>query len=489
MIPSICKRRGGALAQIAGACLLAAASQLSISPALAQSEEAPAKLKDAPAAPTKRAPAATPAPVAPGAPAATTAVPYAGRTSITVKGGEFKPIPVALPRFRAAAPSDEPLAIQISDVIAADLARSGLFTVIGGPPLDSIGVPPDMKAWAARGASALIAGEALLEPDGRLGARIRLWDLALSEQRKQLRFLAAPYGWRRVAHKIADIVYTELTGEKPYFDTRIVFVEERGPKAKRTKRLAIMDSDGENVTYLTTDQNLVLTPRFSPVSQEITFVSDASGKPEVYLLNLKTERQERLGVFPGMTFAPRFSPDGERVVMSFTKGGDTDIYILELATRRKRRLTSSAGIDTAPSFAPDGSKIVFESGRSGGQQIYVMDSDGSNQKRISAGPGSYGTPVWSPKGDLIAFTKRLKGKFHIGVMRPDGSEERLLTSSYLDEGPTWAPNGRVIMFFREPRSSKGTPKLYTVDVFGRGERHVPTPHGASDPAWSPLLGK
>ena len=173
--------------------------------------------------------------------------------------------------------------------------------------------------------------------------------------------------------------------------------------------------------------------------------------------------------------------------MSFTSGGATDIYLLDLATRTTRRLTSSPGIDTAPSFAPDGSKIAFESDRGASQQIYVMDPDGSNQRRISFGEGSYGTPVWSPRGDLIAFTKRAGGRFHIGVMRPDGTGERLLTSSYLDEGPTWAPNGRVLMFFREPPGSDGVPQLFTVDVYGRGERKVPTPYGASDPAWSPLL--
>ena len=411
------------------------------------------------------------------------------RTEIVISGGQFDPIPIALPRFRASDPAYEDVAVRLSDVVAANLQRSGLFTVIGGDPLDSIDVPPDIDAWTARGAAALIAGDVTVEPDGRLGVRFRLWDLKLTEQRQQLKLLSSPTGWRRVAHKVADKVYQEMTGEEPYFDTRIVFVEERGSKEERRKRLAIMDSDGANLTYLTDDANLVLTPRFSPVSQEITFVSDEGGLPEIYLLNLTTERKERLGSFPGMSFAPRFSPDGERVVMSFSSGGATDIYLLDLATRVMRRLTNSPGIDTAPSFAPDGSKIAFESDRGATQQIYVMDPDGSNQQRISFGEGSYGTPVWSPKGDLIAFTRRVRGQFYIGVMRPDGTEERLLTTSYLDEGPTWAPNGRVIMFFREPPGSDGAPQLFTVDVFGGGEQPVPTKFGASDPAWSPLLDK
>ena len=361
--------------------------------------------------------------------------------------------------------------------------------VAGGDPLPSIDVPPAFAALRGAGRKALLAGEIGQEPDGRLAVRFRLWDVGLRKQLEQLQLLADPTGWRRMAHKVADAAYTQLTGEQPYFDSRVVFVEESGPKDKRRKRLAIMDQDGAQLVYLTSDDDLVLTPRFSPVEQAITFISYAGGEPQVYLLNLTTERQEALGNFPGMTFAPRFSPDGNKVVMSLTRSGDTDLYAMDLATRRLRRLTSTPGIETAPSFAPDGSAIVFESDRGGSQQLYVMQPDGGNQKRISFGEGRYATPVWSPKGDLIAFTKIYQGKFHIGVMRPDGSDERLLTSSFLDEGPTWAPNGRVLMFFREGRGSTGRPQLYTIDIYGRNLRLVKTPAGASDPAWSPLLGK
>ncbi|MEL6283338.1 MAG: Tol-Pal system beta propeller repeat protein TolB [Pseudomonadota bacterium] len=412
----------------------------------------------------------------------------AGPLDVTVSGGEFDPIPIAVPPFRGAEPEVADLGMRIAQVVAADLERSGLFapTPPGGP-LDTIDVQPVFGDWSAQGADALIAGEVGYEPDGRIGVRFRLWDTALGQQLQQLKFLADPAGWRRVAHKVADVVYSELTGEEGYFDSRIVFVEERGPKDQRRKRLAIMDSDGANVAYLTSDQDLVLTPRFSPVDQEITFISYAGGEPQVYLLNLRTERQELLGNFPGMTFAPRFSPDGNRVVMSLTRGGDTDIYLMDLATRRTRQLTRSPGIDTGPSFSPDGGQIVFESDRGASQQLYVMSSDGSNQRRISFNGGRYGTPVWSPRGDLIAFTKILNGRFHIGVMRPDGSEERLLTTSFLDEGPTWAPNGRVLMFFRETPGAAGRPQIYTIDVTGRNERRLETPAGGSDPAWSPLI--
>ena len=266
-----------------------------------------------------------------------------------------------------------------------------------------------------------------------------------------------------------------------------MFIEERGPKNDRSKRLVMMDQDGAGYRYLTKADNIVLTPRFAPTDQLLTYISYETGQPAVYLMNLATQRQEGIGAFPGMTFAPRFSPDSAQLVMSLIRGGTTDIWLMDLATRRSRQLTQSAGIDTAPSFEPNGQRIVFESDRGSTQQLYVMNADGTDQHRISFGEGRYATPVWSPVGDYIAFTKLHQGRFHIGVMRPDGTDERLLTSSFLDEGPTWAPNGRVIMFFRETPGDAGRPQLYTVDIFGRAERLLDTPYGASDPAWSPLL--
>ncbi|MEO1291879.1 MAG: Tol-Pal system beta propeller repeat protein TolB [Pseudomonadota bacterium] len=411
-----------------------------------------------------------------------------GRLELTIQGGEFKPTPIALPVFLPGSPDLQALTSDLWGVVRDDLLGTGLFeTAEGGPPVESLSVQPIFGAWVVTGAQALVIGEVLREPDGLVGVQFRLWDLTSRQPIKEAKYRADDTGWRRVAHIIADDIYTALTGEGEYFDSRVVFVEESGPKNQRRKRLAIMDSDGANVTYLTNGNDLVLTPRFSPVDQEITFISYAGGEPQVYLLNLRTERQQLLGNFPGMTFAPRFSPDGRRVVMSLARGGGTDIYLMDIASRQIRQLTSAVGIDTAPSFAPDGSAIVFESDRGTSQQIYVMDSDGANQRRISFGEGRYATPVWSPRGDLIAFTKMQGGRFHIGVMRPDGTEERLLTSSFLDEGPTWAPNGRVLMFFRESPGGTGLPQLYSVDVTGRNERRVPTPAGGSDPAWSPLI--
>ncbi len=402
--------------------------------------------------------------------------------------GTIAPIPIAIPEFLG---DDPNLAADIADVVSADLANSGLFE-----PLDrasfleqvtNINTPPRFADWRAVRADALVVGRVAKEGDGRLSSEFRLWDAAAGKQLAGQRFSTSAQNWRRVGHIIADQVYERLTGEKGYFDTRVVFVDETGPKDKRVKRLAIMDQDGKNVRLLSQGQDLVLTPRFSPTRQEITFMSYAGDSPRVYLMDLVSGKREVVGEFPGMTFAPRFSPDGQRVVMSLQRDGDTNIHELDLRTKETRQLTQSEAIDTSPCYSPDGREIVFESDRDGAQQLYVMSSDGSGVRRISAGEGRYSTPVWSPRGDYIAFTKQLGGLFLIGVMKPDGSGERVLTEGFHNEGPTWAPNGRVLMFFRESQGEKGGPRIYSVDLTGYNERAVETPSFASDPAWSPLL--
>jgi TolB protein len=313
----------------------------------------------------------------------------------------------------------------------------------------------------------------------------RLWDVFGEQQMIGLQYTTTPENWRRVAHKISDAIYKRLTGEESYFDTRIVFVAESGPKTNRIKRLAIMDQDGANPSFLTDGSYWVMTPRFSPTAQQITYMSYEGDRARVFLFNIETGRREVLGSFNGMTFAPRFSPDGQSVLMSLDTNGNSEVYRIDLRTRASERLTNSPAIDTSPSAAPDGSRIVFNSDRGGSPQLYVMNADGSGVTRISFGDGRYMTPVWSPRGDLIAFTKQRGGRFYIGVMRPDGSGERLLTESFLDEGPTWSPNGRVIMFFREPIGQ--SPSIWSVDLTGMNQRRVQTPGAASDPAWSPLL--
>jgi len=345
---------------------------------------------------------------------------------------------------------------------------------------------PRFEDWRVVNAQALVVGR-IGASEGRLRAEFRLWDVFAGKQLAGEQFFARPKDARRIGHIIADAIYERITGEKGYFDTRIVFVDESGPKNKRVKRLAIMDQDGFNVRLLTTGQNLVLTPRFSPSTQEITFTSFEAETPKVYLLNIETGQKEIVGTFPGMTFAPRFSPDGQRIVMSLERDGNSNLFAMDLRSRRTLQLTNDNAIDTAPCYSPDGRQIVFETDRDGSRQIYVMDATGANPHRISRGQGSYSTPVWSPRGDLIAFTKMTAGKFLIGVMKPDGSGERILTEGFHNEGPTWAPNGRVLMFFRESPGAAGGPKLYTIDLTGYNERQVATPAFGSDPAWSPLI--
>lgn len=405
----------------------------------------------------------------------------------TQREGTIAPIPIAIPQFLG---EDQRFAAEITGVVTADLERSGLFQ-----PLDpasfierirDINAPPRFQDWRVINAQALVVGRTGRAPDGRLFVEFRLYDVLSQRALDGKRFAVDAGAWRRIAHRTADQVYERLTGERGYFDTLVAFIDETGPKDRRRKRLAIMDQDGANVRLLSQGGELVLTPRFSPTAQEITYLQYTGEQPRVFLMRLDTGQKEMVGNFPGMSFAPRFAPDGQRLVMSIGEGGATGIVDMDLRSRQTRRLTNSSGIDTGPCYSPDGRRIVFESDREGGQQLHVMNADGSGAKRISYGDGRYATPVWSPRGDLIAFTKQTSGSFLIGVMRTDGSGERILTEGYHNEGPTWSPNGRVILFFRESQGANGGPRLFSIDLTGYNERQVQTPSFGSDPAWGPL---
>ena len=414
---------------------------------------------------------------------------------IDITRGQVEPLPIAIPAFIEARPEAARYAKDIAAVVIADLERSGLFTAIDPRafierPTDLF-VRPNFNNWRVLNAQALVVGRADIPADGQLRVEFRLWDIFSQQALTGVTLTTEQTNWRSIAHKIADEIYTRITGEGSYFDTRVVYISETGAQDARIKRLSIMDSDGARHKFLTDGSNLVLTPRFSTTTQEITYLSYENNKPRVYLFNINTGEQEVLGDFPGMTFAPRFSPDGNSVVMSLAEQGNTDIHIMDLRTRRVRRLTRNSAIDTAPSFSPDGRRVVFESDRGGSQQLYTMSAEGEGVQRISFGQGRYGTPVWSPRGDLIAFTKIHQGSFHIGVMRIDGSGERLLTNGFLVEGPTWAPNGRVLMFYRQTASDAagkgGESRLFSIDLTGFNEHEVITPLDGSDPAWSPLV--
>ena len=403
---------------------------------------------------------------------------------IVVEGANFQPLPIAIPDF---ASSDPAFGREIAEIVRNDLRRSGLFL-----PLDPASLPvqqgdvnatPDFTIWRTANVDALVMGG--VERGAQISSSVRVWDTQQAGQVVGKSYNTDANSSRRVAHIIADAIYESLAGGTGYFDTRVIYVAESGPKANRVRRLAIMDQDGANVQYLTDGSTMALTPRFAPNGDMVTYMNFADGNPQVYLLQLSTGRQQRLTDVGAMTFAPRFSPDGSTVAFSVEQAGSTNIYTTSINGGQPLQLTSGAAIDTGPSYSPDGSRLVFESDRGGSPQIYMMGAGGGTPQRISFGQGSYSTPVWSPSGDLIAFTRQSGGQFNIGIMNADGSGERMLYTSFHAEGPTWAPNGRVIMFFQDPGGNDG-PKLMSVDIWGRNLLTIPTESYASDPAWSGL---
>ena len=416
----------------------------------------------------------------------------APQLDMTVNRGVIKPISLAVPSFIKESGANSIISRELAKVISNNLNGTGLFksipqTAYVSTPL-SFNTPVQFSDWSIINADVLVVGSVGLKPDGRLEVKFRLWDVSQQKEiGKGKQYFTNSESWRRISHKISDTIYTRVTGEGAYFDSRVVFVSETGPKDNRTKRLAIMDQDGANFRLLKHPPSLVIAPRFSPTTNKIIFTGYETGKPRVYLMDLSSGEITSLPELQGMSFAPRFSTDGSEIVLSITENGNTDIFISNLASGTKRRLTTNIALDTAPSFSPDGNRIVFESDRGGGQQLYIIPSKGGEAKRISFGEGRYATPVWSPRGDLIAFTKIKEGKFHIGVMRVDGTKERLLTTSFLDEGPAWAPNGRVLMFFRETPGKAGAPSIYSIDISGRNLRKIKTSSFASDPNWSQIL--
>jgi TolB protein len=463
------------------------ASALSLSLALLVGSAAvPVPQEAAPAPPPQTAPASV-----------AQAAPPQEELVVDVEGG-VQPgaqLSIAIPVMPAAAVvqtaagSTDALGRQLADIVANDLRNSGLFTPLSPGQLRSPSFPevtaPAYGYWGGTGAQALVQGFVRANGDGTLTVGCYLYDVSSRAELARQGFVVSPGDWRRAGHKCADSVYTRLTGEGAYFDSRVVYVSETGPKNRRVKRLAIMDQDGANHRFLTNGQSIVLTPRFAPNQQSIVYMSYDGRTPSIYVLDLGSGRPRRIVSNVATTFAPRFSPDGRSILFSMAQNGNTDVYRVSAQGGAPQRLTNAPGIDTGGSYSPDGSRIVFESDRSGGQQLYVMNADGSNQQRISFGGGRYATPVWSPRGDLIAFT-RLGGGFRIGVMTPSGGGERLLTDDWQDEGPSWAPNGRVITFLRSGRGAQGKADLWMVDLTGVNERRIPTPLDGSDPAWGPL---
>jgi len=403
--------------------------------------------------------------------------------NIVVSGGDFTPLPIAIPDF---ASSDPTFGKEIADIVRANLTRSGLFA-----PLDPASLPvkvgdvnatPAFADWRAVNVDALVMGQ--VERGGQIQSSVRVWDTAAGQQVVGNTYNADPQSSRRIAHIVSDAIYGSLAGESGYFDSQVAFISESGPKANRKKQLALMDQDGANVQVLSSGASLTLTPRLSRDYSMIAYASYEDGNPQVYVAALGGKSRRLVQNAP-MSFAPHFSPDGSSVAFSVSNGGVTNIYTSAVNGGKPVQLTSGAAIDTSPSYSPDGSKIVFESDRGGKPQLYIMSAGGGGAQRISYGDGTYSTPVWSPKGDLIAYTRQAGGNFQIGTMKPDGSGERILVDSFHAEGPTFCPNGRVIMFFRDPGGDSG-PGLWTVDIWGRNEQQIKTDTFASDPNWGAL---
>ncbi len=415
---------------------------------------------------------------------------------IDVNRAQAEPIPIAIPFFNAASDKAADLAKGIAGVISNDLSGSGLFRPIDPSSFvqdaANIGTVPKWQDWKVIGARALVTGKVDQPTAGNVRVEFRLWDVLPEQQLQGTAYTTAASNWRRVGHMIADVIYERLLGEKGYFDTRIAYVSETGPRSARIRRLAIMDQDGANSTFLTDGEWTVLEPRFHPTKNELAFLSYAGNHPRVYLFDLGSGRESLLGNFPGMTFAPRFGPQGEKVILSEAQGSGSAIVVVTLGSMSAVRLTDASAINTSPCYSPDGSQVTFNSDRDGSPQLYVMNADGSNPKRISYGQGRYFSPVWSPRGDLIAFIRQNGGSFGLGVMNTDGTAERILSEGFTVDSPTFCPNGRIIMFCRTTPATNATgaghtSRLVSIDITGFNERMVETPTDGSDPAWSPLL--
>ncbi|MBV9529407.1 Tol-Pal system beta propeller repeat protein TolB [Sphingomonas sp.] len=391
-------------------------------------------------------------------------------------------------------PADKPtpsgstaaLAWQASKLIASDLQSATELMPIPPDQKDFYSYPevtaPTFAKWRGR-AGLLVTGFVQARADGRVTFGCYVYDVQKGRELDRTGFAVDPQDWRRAAHKCSGLAYKAATGAPGIFDTRIAYVSESGTGDARVRRIALMDSDGYDHSFITAGETMVLTPRLSPSAARVAYVSYMTGRPQVRVRDVGSGAEHSLVPGDAMTFAPRFSPDGNRIAFSMTIAGNTDIYVVDSSGGMPRRLTTAPGVDTDPSFSPDGTRILFESDRSGDQQVYAMNADGSDQRRLSFGAGAHAAPDWSPAGDRIAFTWRGGGSLRVGVMNADGSDEHVLTSGPSDEGATWGPSGRDMVFQRS--DGAGRRSLYRISIAGGGDaQQIATPQDASDPDWS-----
>lgn len=406
---------------------------------------------------------------------------------LNVTGGGTRKLNIAIPEFTLVSGTDTGnLRRQLASVVGADLTFSGQFSVVAATGAIPANDPEALrKSWAEFGAAGAHAGVhgLLTLRDDRAEAEMRLYDLTTPDQRliASKKFAAGAGIWRRIAHKIADEIVLQFTGELGIADTKIAYVA--GPRG--AKEIMVSDYDGVAPTPVTRNGSINLSPVWSPDARSLAFTSYKGGYPDLYrTFPFERRPEQTLAAFSGINSSPAFSPDGRSVAMTLSKDGNPEIYVLTLATGTLRRLTRHAGIDTEPSWSPTGRQMAFVSDRNGAANVFVMDAEGANIRRLTSG-GFHTQPRWSPKGDTIVYTVRA-GLHDLWAIEATGANPRRLTGGSGDnQGATWAPNGRHLAF---QSNRQGRWQIFAMLVDGTAQEPITQGPGEfTSPAWSPRL--
>ncbi len=407
---------------------------------------------------------------------------------IDIRSPSFRKFPLAVAPFRAVSSQAEMrLGDRVTDILNDDLNITGFFSVIDGRSAGALGSQAaekgvenvDFQGWSGSGAEALVIGEVTYK-ENALVLEARLYDVVKKEMILGKRYTGEIHDLSRMVHRFADEVVFALTGEQGFFQTKIVYVSQATGK----KEISLMDFDGRNATRLTHHNSICLSPRFSPDGTRIAFTSYKSGNPDIYIKDLRTGAERRAFRYPGLNISPSWSPDGQRLAMTLSKDGNSEIYTARLDGSDLQRVTDHPGIDVSPTWSPDGRRIAFVSNRGGTPQIYAMDASGQNVQRLTF-EGTYNThPSWSPRGDRIAFDATVRGEHNICTIQADGANFKVLTANLSQcEMPSWSPDGRNLVF---SSNRNGVPNIYLIDAEGtRIKRLTFEKGGDTYPNWSP----